>query len=534
MNLINNKFWIRSHTFESSIVLVVFLLVAYSAINFYYVTFYTHHLDSSFLMEAITSLINVGHPLTGIGITFGEASKFFAAEPELICANDLKPSGILGDVFETHAYLWLLPIAFISKFTSPLVGFSIIGGTLYILPIFIVYIFLRVEGVSKVGAFSFSCLILFHPVIAYGIKADFYVDRLFIPFGLAYALLLYRMAKLNKTFYKERCNYLYLAIIFGLLGAMATERATLMIISFSFAYLILFGKNQLRIREFLYLLLMIILLASLLSFYFLVIYRQHPGTGNLTSLLQDIPNFIDRIYQQKYFLQTSEFVWINIILVGIFLFQHWKFAIIAIVAMAPNIMTTYGGAEKTGWSTHYHDMYFPFLVAAISIGFSKLWNNARTTGTKWIYIILMIIIIISFAYSTSIYRNSKSALFALVQFTVKGNQSSEMQSKLIGQKISSLIPKGVKVSTSEMFMPALYENRTLFFYPIGIEQADYVVLERVENSDSSYYYAGAISYIGKKNEIDGCLNQRLIRSGFDVNNPIMVNNFAILRKIKGE
>lgn len=534
MNLNSIKYWIRCHAFESSIVLVVFLLATYSVVNYYFVTFYKHHLDSTFLMEALSSLINVGQPLTAIGITFGEASKFFAAEPEVICANDLKPSGLLGNIFETHAYLWLLPIALISNLTSPLVGFSIIGGTFYILPIFIVYIFLRQEGISKIGAFLFSCLILFHPVIAYGIKSDFYVDRLFIPFGLAYALLLYRMVKINKNFYEERHNYLFLAIIFGLLGAMATERATIMIISFSFAYLILYGKNKLLKREIVILVLIILVLLSLLIYYFFAIYKQHPGTGNLAFLLKDIQNFLNRIFQERYFLQTSEFVWINIILVGIFLFQNWRFAIIAIVAMAPNIMTTYGGAEKTGWSTHYHNMYFPFLIAAISIGFSKLWNGAKTTGTKWIFTILIITISISFLTTTSNYRNTKNALFELVQFSVKGNQSSEMHSKLIGQKISSLIPKGVKVSTSEMFMPALYENRTLFYYPIGIDQADYVVLEKTEHSIAGNYYSGAISYIGKKIEIDRCLNQRLIRSGFDVNNPIMVNNFAILKKIKGE
>lgn len=534
MNLIKIKYGIHNNALESSIVLGLFLLISYSAINFYYVTFYSHHLDSTFLMESVSSLINIGRPLTGVGITFGEASKFFAAEPELICRSDLMPSGTLGDVFETHAYLLLLPIAFISKYTSPLAGLSIIGGILYILPIFIVYIFLRVEGVSKVGSLLFSCLVSFHPVMAYAIKSDFYVDRLFIPFGLAYVLLLYRMAKITRIYNEERSNYLFLAIIIGLVGAMATERAALMIISFTFAYLILFGKKQLRTNESVILIIFIATLSTLLAYYFLVIYRQHPGTGNLTSLLQDIPNFIDRMYQQKYFLQTSEFIWINIILVGIFLFQDWKFATIAIVAMAPNIMTTYGGAEKTGWSTHYHDMYFPFLLAALAIGFTKLWNNARTIGSKWIYATLMIVLAISFAYSTSMYRSSKSALFELIQFTIKGKNSSEMQSKLTGEEISSLIPHGAKVSTTEMFMPALYKDRTLFYYPIGIEQADYVVLERQEDSRYDNFYAGAISYIGKKFEIDRCLNQRLIASGFDLNNPSMVNNFAILRKIKVE
>jgi hypothetical protein len=60
-----------------------------------------------------------------------------------------------------------------------------------------------------------------------------------------------------------------------------------------------------------------------------------------------------------------------------------RLALIAFGAMLPNILDNIAGAEKTGWSTHYHSVYFPFLVAAALIGFANLWKRVKTKTAQW-------------------------------------------------------------------------------------------------------------------------------------------------------
>ena len=50
-------------------------------------------------------------------------------------------------------------------------------------------------------------------------------------------------------------------------------------------------------------------------------------------------------------------------MLGIFaFFAGIRVAIIAMACLVPNVIITVGGAEFTGWTTHYHAMYFPILI----------------------------------------------------------------------------------------------------------------------------------------------------------------------------
>ena len=50
----------------------------------------------------------------------------------------------------------------------------------------------------------------------------------------------------------------------------------------------------------------------------------------------------------------------------------WRYLLLALGALLPNVLVTTGGAELNGWTTHYHAMYMPFLVFAASVGFARM------------------------------------------------------------------------------------------------------------------------------------------------------------------
>ena len=65
-------------------------------------------------------------------------------------------------------------------------------------------------------------------------------------------------------------------------------------------------------------------------------------------------------------------------------------------------------------------------------------------------------------------------------------------------------------------MPSLYGRRTIHFYPLGLNSADYAILPYTRDSFGNMRLYGAVSYRGPEatNALDGCLNKRIIAAGY--------------------
>jgi hypothetical protein len=96
------------------------------------------------------------------------------------------------------------------------------------------------------------------------------------------------------------------------------------------------------------------------------------------------------------------------------------------------------------------------------------------------------------------------------------------------------VPTGAKVTTSEQFVPTLYRGRTIYFYPMGTDTADYAVLTKVSQPDGAFHYVGSISYIpGEMKKIDICLTERLRKVGYNVDQPkLLVGSMVVLERNK--
>src|SRR5207302_1111825 len=106
--------------------------------------------------------------------------------------------------------------------------------------------------------------------------------------------------------------------------------------------------------------------------------------GSMSSFLANI------LHNAHYRELLIKFSIINVLFFGIFCAFEWRLALIAAAAMLPNVIGSIGGAEKVGWTTHYHSVYLPFLVAAALFGFGSLWNRFRNSRRRYAIVLIPI------------------------------------------------------------------------------------------------------------------------------------------------
>lgn len=515
---------------ELVIAFLIFAIFAAAFCNFQLATVWLHHLDTAFLMETLVSIKETGVPTTYLGPSFFDAISTFTLNAEQLCQSELMPNGHGTSILDIHAYYILYPLAIFTWLFPPYVILAVANGFGFASVIFILYWVIRRQGIPVLGAIAFCLLVMAHPAWSHGSLGDFYADRFFMPLGLLYVFLLYDIVVRQSNVSRR---YLLLVFTVGLLAAITTERGAIMIALFTIAFLVLYGKSFTGRGAKIALSIFSLALLVHVFLYIKLLYVYHPSIGSMDSVLQGIPLFFAQLKSPVYAAKVQEFIVINVLLFGIFAIFGWRLALIAFAVLLPNLFMSIGGAEKNGWSTHYHSMYFPFLAFFSAIGFSKLWVYLGDAKYRLILIGFLMALIPTISNYSPVYGSQNGAVKRLYDFYANGAQSYEelMSSQL--QQIAKLIPVGAKVTIPEGFMSTLFQDRTIYYYPIGIDSADYAVLSRVNQPDGSFYYAGAVNYLGESQKADICLTERLKKIGFNVDHPqLLFANMVILERQK--
>jgi hypothetical protein len=328
----------------------------------------------------------------------------------------------------------------------------------------------------------------------------------------------------------------------GLVAAMMTERGAVMMAFATFAILFINWSAPVlnwRYRT------VLILFAGLLLIYvaWYTVYRfvGVSGGGSLSEIPRNLLSIFVRYEQPTQQKLLTIYLLSNIGFLGFFgLLAGWRVAWVMLAALMPNVLVTVGGAEHNGWTTHYHSLYFPLLVYCSSIGYIKLRKNAWLAGrgfARWIISLFPILFgLIYSPYSglfspPSMANFNKGAIYAAWGFYAYPSSVSPVKYTLTqAEEYNAAIPHGVRVTTIEDAMPALYRDRTIYFYPIGIDTADYAFVTLRTEEGEKPYYAGAISYQGQAKQLDKCLNARLLKAGYDLDHPYRQFDNAVILK----
>lgn len=522
-----NKFK-NSHTTERYIILFIFAVFAVGVCHFQIVTAFLHNLDTAFLIEALRSINHSGIPVTQVGGAIIDlfSSGSLLSSAETVCKSALISTDVGANVLNNHAYFIFYPLALFSMLLPPHIVASVCNGLVFVSFVFITYWILRSQKVGIVGAFVFCFLVMVHPAWSFAFLGDLYADRIFMPLGLLYFFLLYNFA-LDRN--KDPLHYIIFVV--GLLASLTTERGAIMIAFLTITFLCLYKKSIPHWKERTALLFFSMVLIIYIFSYLKLLHANLSGQTNILDTLQGGLHFFESLRDTTYATKVREFLIINILLFGILSLLEWRLALIAFMALLPNLLTTIGGAEKNGWATHYHSMYFPFLVFSSAIGFSKLWQYLPSIKYRLILIGFVLVLTYGISHYSPSYGNQRGALTRMYDFYSYSPYSDERQHSNLISQISKAIPSGASVTTSEYFMPSLFNNH-ISYYPMGIDTSDYAILTKTTQLDGSFYYAGAISYIaGEGPKIDRCLTKRLRKAGYNVDTPILLTgDIAILKR----
>lgn len=104
----------------------------------------------------------------------------------------------------------------------------------------------------------------------------------------------------------------------------------------------------------------------------------------------------------------------------------------------------------------------------------------------------------------------------------------------LSKEMQRIIPEGSIVTTPEYLMVNIYKNRKIFYYPLGLEDADYAVVYYTPTAGKERVYTGAQTYMGAetKNAMDRYLTKKMALIGFDVDNPQIVSDYIAVIKNK--
>ncbi len=517
---------------EMTCITVVFigLVLIFSAwkVNLWYDGFG----DNAFLGQLTENIAKTGRPVTqsmaSIDIVLRD---IVVASPEIQCAKPFPtPESAEINYFKqwhTYGILYLL---------SPLVG--LFGSTLtlsvftilsFFTILFLVYLFLRERKVDPATAVCFLFLVSIHPAWSYSIQGQTYVDRFFVGLGF---LLLYVLDK----YPSKKWWILFLSI----LCASLSDRFGILVGGILIGKEVLFWFSKKSWDRFNFFVGFICTIASVLLVKF---YVHHPHYGSFASSMSPSA-FIGNLKNPVFFENLVFFMTLNILFYGIFAAFSWRYFLLSIGLMLPNILGSIGGAEKTGFFTHYHSTYFPLLIFAAVDGFAKIYNSKsaqKFSPLKRSFVFSGLVLVFAIGIGGGVTGGDN-------QFTFKQNNLQNMglvvglrdsYSYLFGEKMNALqnklsmleiVASGKSVSTVESLMPIFALTRQVHLYPIGLDTVDFLVLPVLNPGENVLKFGGAISYLVPYVDVlNSCFTERIYKL-YDTSAIKIIQGYAVIPK----
>lgn len=472
------------------------------------------------ILEHLHQGIGAYNPVQPSVIDFQMTSNLGNMTPAEICAADLYAHPYIASQFnhfKFHSYFILYPLSFILNIFSSEYTIHWINFFAFTSFIFIIFFILRESKVNTLYSILIIFLVSLHPCWSWAIQGQPYVDRWYLPFGI---LIFY--------FIQKQKSILTPAYIIILFSSLLVEKVLIYNSIFIFIYSILFYQNKnIFISR------ITIGFISFVSFYLLVNYYIVNGYYS-SAVPTSLGAIVSNLLYPGALNGAISLLIVNLPFLLPALIFRPKLFLIAGALLVPNLIGNIGGAEKIGFMTHYHTLYFPFVTYAFICSAAtalKQLNNLRGKILIAGYIILA-----SYFYSHISFQSDNkitiTSNYNLVYISDFYNDFIVRKTQYNEKKIAQdSIPNDAMISSVEQGMPFTYQNKDLHIYPLNLDKADFLVLHyKLDNS--KYSYSGYFGYLGQEhnNMVNACLEAR-IENSFDTKNPIILNqSLAILKR----
>jgi len=496
---------------ETAILFVVSAVLVCLYTYWIHFRFALAHGDSAFLAQMVDRMAESGRPLsqviTAIDHLFAGFQPFIMTTPaDELCALKLVGPGLgESNFFRWHTLFSLYLYLPVFMLLGGPLGLSLLTAVSYLTVIVGAYVLLRKSQVSILFSVLVAMLLVLHPVWSGGVLGDFYADRLFIgPAFVLCALLLTRRfdsrwvipLAILVTLTSERTGVIVGALLIGSV-VLADYRSP---------------KEWWKHRS----LLVTGILCAAFTVIVLTFFEHHSHYESYKESMK-LENILNNLRNNPAFVAgLRTFIAINFIAWGLPALWFWRGLLLSVGLMIPNIIGNYGGAEKTGFLTHYHSLYFPVLAAAVCLSFVQLYKR-YPRWASWAFVGWLGVAGLAYNLSSNQFDfDFTDVATRSLSYPFKGYKAER---EVVAQRreMAAYMDQfpNTMVSTGEIFMPLLSRHHNIAYYPLGLEDADYVVIPR---SGEPGFYAGAFSYLSAEelNKINRCLTRRLIDAGYRV------------------
>ncbi len=428
-----------------------------------------------------------------------------------VCSMDLE-SKFTDTPWGHHYFIAYLLIPLARMMDIPLM-IAVLHAGIYTSILVFAYILARQKKFSIALSAFFVLLVMQHPLWDQGLTGQLYFNRFFLPFSAILILLLD----------KSKINYA-LVFLASILAASTNEIYGITIFIMLCSYMWIYKKFDRRIS---------ILAIALLGFGAIstaYIQRHFPlgstQTSSLGSLFgHGLGSLLRSVWLRLAEPGTQIFLIVNFLAMGVFALINVRLIFPMMLLLGPNVLVTVGGAEKIGWSTHYHIGYFVPLIWISLIGLSKLNNRPRIQAA----LIGLAIMFTMWINPATLKINERPTIAAkkLIQGVRYQYQKSAL-SLDFRRRLREAVGDEATLSVPEAISYNLHDHK-MYYYPMGIDSVSTVVL-RYNDKETIDRRFHSINYSQQDPDLDLCIIERMKRGGFDFDNIIVVDEWAVIKR----
>jgi hypothetical protein len=483
--------------------------------------------DTAFLVDLVDEIALKGDTQSQMVSGIFAGLDILAKPAGEVCQAPLLAVTEPVDVFRrAHPYFVLYLIAPLAKFVSADWLLSAVMALNSVGLLVFAYFILRLWAAPVGLAVLFAMLVASHPIWGDSFRGQFYVDRIFAVTGSLLCIAL--------TIWRGEIQTFRRLIIFSALFllALSVNDRVGVICALALGTFALVHRMSVKSRV---RLLVFAVLALTFSVYLLASYVQKFAYNeNFNTIGKFLSYFSYTVFEySRSFTQLKAltFVGINLLLFGHWMRKTWMIAPLAFLTMLPNLLYSVGGAEKAEWSTHYHSLYFPFLIWAVGFGLATTWRNCSSRKGQTAIVVFLIANILALTFVSRDWSISIKPLAPAQTWIARMAQGCRDYADVETETnaIRNSIPAGSSVTSVEPFMTLWRSMGQVDYWPLGVGSAEYVVLARNEKTGE---FQGYSSLRGPDETVllRKCLHERMSREGFDVERPLIRGRAAIFKR----
>jgi hypothetical protein len=423
----------------------------------------------------------------------------------VFCVDTLVNKYENNSFFQWHSYGIVFPIAWVGTvFTHDYMYIAAVVNALSVTLIYgaVILICRKIKFNYIEILLVLGVLLTFAPLIG-AISGQYYFDRLFIPVSLFY---------FYQHLHRTRDLSWIPSVALILLGALISERSALMIGVIAIYLAVFDCKENLRYR-------IIAICSGMAAILYYVIWSKlfqdsiYSGATSPGQMIANLKAVLDPDSQP--FKQTVELLTFLAPLILLALARP-KYLLLFAILLAPNILLSVGGAEKTGFMTHYHSYYIPVLLIAALMGYRRWteWLTSRFAG----YILLAIVIAANVVkirgklfVVSPILSHSIGSDMKILQKNSSLRSISNQRLAVFSGMIANIKERDPTISTNEFLMPFLVSRgfSKIRLFPIGINESEYLITESPVAEDKENLILPIYGDASELKAISSCMSEKV-------------------------